>query len=261
MAARTLRKRLFQRVEPAQLGRWALSILFFLLVWELVGRSGTIISIVPMTEVIPVLFAELVRGEILTATLGTLKIAGIGFVIGATLGISIGVLIGASKAWGSVLDPLVNGLFAAPMAMLIPVITVYLGLEIEAKVPLVILFNIFVIIINTATGIREVPDSVKEMARAFGTPRGKMFRQIVVPWASPYILTGLRIGVGRSVQGAILAELFLRAENLGLYIRNAQGAFRLADLLAAVFFITILAAGTMGLARLIEWRLLRWKTS
>lgn len=261
MASRTLRKRRFQRVEPAQLGRWALSILFFFFLWEAIGRSGTIISIVPMTEVIPVLFAELMRGEILAATVGTLRIAAVGFVIGSVLGVSVGVLIGISKMWGAVLDPLVNGLFAAPMAMLIPVITVYLGLEFSAKVPLVVLFNIFVIIINTSAGIREVPDSVKEMARAFGTSRVNMFRRIVLPWASPYILTGLRIGVGRSVQGAILAELFLRAENLGLYIRNAQGAFRLADLLAAVFFITILAAGTMGLARLIEWRLLRWKTN
>lgn len=253
--------RFFQRVEPAQVGRWFLSILFFFIIWEILGRSGAIISVVPVTDVMPVLLDQILSGQILLATFGTLKTAGVGFAIGAIVGVSIGVLIGVSKRWGAVLDPLVNGLFAAPMAMIIPVISVYLGLEFEAKAFLVFLFAVFVIIINTAAGIREVPHSVKEMARAFETSRSRMYRCIILPWAGPYILTGLRIGVGRSVQGAILAELFLRAQNLGLFIRNAQGAFRLEELLAAVFFITVLAASTMGLARLIEWRLLRWKMS
>jgi ABC-type nitrate/sulfonate/bicarbonate transport system permease component len=106
-----------------------------------------------------------------------------------------------------------------------------------------------------------VPESILEMARAFNTDRRDVYRRIVFPWASPYIITGLRIGVGRSVAGAILADLLLRAQNLGLVIREAQGSFQLAELLAAVFFITIVAALTMGLARLIEWRLMRWKTS
>jgi ABC-type nitrate/sulfonate/bicarbonate transport system permease component len=144
--------------------------------------------------------------------------------------------------------------------MFIPVIAVYLGLEFKAKVVGVLLFNVFVIIVNTATGIREVPPSVVEMGRAFGTSPPDMYRRIILPWASPYIITGLRIGVGRSVEGAILFDLFLRTENLGLVIRNAAGSFDLSTLLGAVFFITIIAAGTMGLARIVEWRLLRWKT-
>jgi ABC-type nitrate/sulfonate/bicarbonate transport system permease component len=144
--------------------------------------------------------------------------------------------------------------------MFIPVIAVYFGLEFKAKVILVVLFNIFVIIINTATGIREVPPSVIEMGRAFEVSRSGMYLRVILPWASPYIITGLRIGLGRSVQGAILADLFFRTQNLGLVIRNAAGSFDMSQLLGSVFFITIIAAGTMGIARIVEWRLLRWKT-
>jgi len=197
----------------------------------------------------------------MSATLGTLWIAAVGFLIGGVLGVVFGTVIGTSERWANVWDPIVSGAFAVPISMFIPVITVYLGLEFEAKVALVVLFNIFVIIVNTATGIREVPESILEMARAFNTDRRDVYRRIVFPWASPYIITGLRIGVGRSVAGAILADLLLRAQNLGLVIREAQGSFQLAELLAAVFFITIVAALTMGLARLVEWRLMRWKTS
>ncbi len=247
-------------IDTTKLWRWALSIGLFFLIWELIGRSGVIISIVPASEVLPVLWDELLHGEVIEGTLATLGLAAVGFFFGALIGVPVGILMGVSARWNSVLDPLVSAAFAAPIAMFIPVITVYMGLEFEAKVVLVVLFNVFVIIVNTATGIREVPESVKEMARAFEVRGSRLYRKIIFPWAAPYIVTGLRIGVGRSVQGAILADLILRAQNLGLFIREAQGSFQLAELLAAVFFITILAAGTMGVARLIEWRLLRWKT-
>ena len=123
-----------------------------------------------------------------------------------------------------------------------------------------VLFAIFVIIVNTATGIREVPPSVIEMARAFGTSnRTSTARSSSL--GEPVHHHRPRIGAARAVQGAILADLFFRTQNLGLVIRNAAGSFRLSTLLGAVFFITIIAAGTMGLARIVEWRLLRWKTN
>jgi ABC-type nitrate/sulfonate/bicarbonate transport system permease component len=248
------------RVDRAKLARWALSIGLFFVLWELIGRSGRIIAILPASEVLPDLARQIAEGEILAATLGTLRIAAVGFVIGAAIGVPVGLLLGLSERWSSVLDPLVNASLAAPIAMFIAVIAVYLGLEFKAKVVGVLLFNVFVIIVNTATGIREVPASVLEMGRAFGTSPANTYLRIILPWASPYIITGLRIGVGRSVEGAILFDLFLRTENLGLVIRNAAGSFDLSTLLGSVFFITIIAAGTMGLARIVEWRLLRWKT-
>jgi ABC-type nitrate/sulfonate/bicarbonate transport system permease component len=239
--------------------RWSLSIAVFFVVWEIIGLSGKFISIVPPTEVIPELVEMLAEGDILVAARSTLALAATGFLIGAVLGISIGAWMAASPRAAAVLDPIVSASFSVPFAIFIPVISIYLGLEFTAKVVLVVMFNIFIIIINTATGIREVPPGPKEMARSFQTGRAAMYRKVILPWASPHIITGLRLGVGRSVQGAILADLFLRAQALGLLIVDAQGRFDIPRLLAAVFFVTILAAGVMGIARLIEWRLLAWK--
>jgi ABC-type nitrate/sulfonate/bicarbonate transport system permease component len=249
-----------QRVDVGTLGRWFISIALFFVMWEIIGQSGLTVAIVPASEVIPDLLDELGKGELLDATLGTLGIAAVGFAISAVVGVLVGLLIGLSKPWADVLDPVVSAMLSAPIAMFIPVIAVYLGLEFKAKVVGVVLFAVFIIIVNTATGIREVPPSGVEMARAFGTNRRRTYTRVIFPWASPYIITGLRIAVGRSVEGAILFDLFLRTENLGLVIRNAAGSFDLSILLGSVFFITIIAAGTMGIARLIEWRLLRWKS-
>lgn len=239
--------------------RWTLSIAVFFLLWEIIGRSEMFISIVPPTVVIPELIELLSEGDILVAARSTLALAATGFVIGAVLGISIGAWMATSPRVAAVLDPIVSASFSVPFAIFIPIISIYLGLEFTAKVVLVVLFNIFIIIINTETGIREVPVGPKEMARSFETGKLDMYRKVVLPWASPHIITGLRLGVGRSVQGAILADLFLRAQSLGLFIVDAQGRFDIPRLLAAVFFVTILAAGVMGIARLIEWKLLAWK--
>ena len=171
----------------------------------------------------------------------------------------MGTWIALSDRAAAVLDPLVSASFSVPFAIFIPVISIYLGLEFNAKVAIVVLFNIFVIIINTTAGIREVPAGAMEMARAFGVRRLGMFTKIILPFASPHIITGLRLGVGRSVQGAILADLFLRAQDLGLLIADAEGRFDMPRLLAAVFFVSMLAAAAMALARLAEWKILAWK--
>jgi ABC-type nitrate/sulfonate/bicarbonate transport system permease component len=242
-----------------KLGRWALSFALFFVIWEIVGLSRMFISIVPASQTIPELVRLLADGEILTAARSTLTLAATGFLLGAVLGVSTGAWMASSKRVAAVLDPLVSASFSIPFAIFIPIISIYLGLEFKAKLVLVLLFNVFVIIINTAAGIREVPPGTKEMARAFGINRRGMYRKVILPWASPHIITGLRLGVGRSVQGAILADLFLRAQALGLFIVDAQGRFDIPRLLATVFFVTILAAGVMGMARLVEWRLLAWK--
>jgi ABC-type nitrate/sulfonate/bicarbonate transport system permease component len=248
------------RAYAGTFGRWLLSLVLFFALWEVIGQSGLTVAIVPPSEVLPDLADEIVSGDVLSATVGTLELAAVGFVISAVLGLLVGLLMGLSKPWNDVLDPLVSAMLSAPIAMFIPVIAVYLGLEFKAKVVGVILFTVFIIIMNTATGIKEVPASGVETARAFHTSRRRLYTKIILPWASPYIITGLRLAVGRAVEGAILFELFLRADNLGLLIRNATGSFDLSKLLGAVFFITIIAAGAMGLARIVEWRLLRWKS-
>jgi ABC-type nitrate/sulfonate/bicarbonate transport system permease component len=249
------------RINWKQVSRWTISILAFFLIWEFVGRSGRLFYVQPASEVLSTLWEEILAGEVVTATLGTLKTAFAAFIVGAILGVSIGTLTGVSDRWAWVIDPLVSAGWAVPIVMFIPIISIYTGLEFRAKVILTVLMNIFVIIVNTSTGVREVPSNVKEMARAFGVSRRGMYRKIIFPWASPYILTGLRLGLGRSVQGAILADLFLRAENLGLYIINASSSFDLTTLLAAVLLITLVAAGTMLIGRGLEWWLLRWKTA
>src|SRR6266540_4265722 len=90
-----------RRVDRGKLARWGLSIALFFVLWEAIGRSHLIIAIVPASEVLPDLAHQIAEGGIIRATLGTLSIAGVGFAIGALLGVPMGVILGVSKRWSS----------------------------------------------------------------------------------------------------------------------------------------------------------------
>ena len=243
----------------AQIARYVLSILLFFAIWQVIGASEKFFAITPPSDVLPVMWTEITEGELLTATLGTLGTAGLGLLIAIAVGVPVGLLCGASKRGGWLLDPLLNGAYAAPITILLPVIGLYLGLGLQAKVFIVFLFCVFVIAINTASGVKAVSPRMRELGRAFGLSEWRIATQIVLRGASPEILTGLRLAVSRAVQGAVLADLLLRADDLGLYLASAGSSFEISKLLAGIFLITVVAVGLMAAARATESWLLRWK--
>ena len=244
-----------------RLGLWIASIGLFLAIWQVVGAGGAVFAIEPPTEVFPVLWEELSDGELVSALLGTLRLAALGLIAAIAVGIPVGLLTGSSKRAAWALDPLLNAGFATPMAIILPIIGLYMGLTLDAKVFVVFLFCVFVIAINTASGVRSVSPDLRELGKSFRLGRRQIATQIVLRAASPQMLTGLRIAVSRAVQGAVLADLFLQADDLGLYLIEAGSTFDVSVLLAGVFAITVVAAGLMGLAHALENWLLRWKLS
>ena len=241
------------------LARWVLASCLFFVAWEALGRATVVYGIRPFSETATTLWKALTSGELTTPTVGTLRIAATGYTLAVLVGIPIGTLTGLSRKAAQVLDPLINAAYATPMVMLIPVIGTYTGLEFGGKVFLVFTFCVFVIVMNTAVGIRGVPEEYIAAGRAFGLSRIKIYRQIMLPGAAPLILTALRVTVGHAISGAIVAELLLSVDNLGLYLVDTAAKFQLAKLLAATFFLALLAMAAMTIARLIERWVVRWK--
>lgn len=248
-----------QSVSLRRFTTWMLSLASFFIVWHVLGTTDRFFWLIPPADVVVTMVEELVSGPLLAALWDTVLVAIVGLVLGCVVGVVVGVVMGTSRRWNTVLEPVVKGSFSTPLVMFVPVIAIYAGLEFRAKIIFTFLFCVFIVIINTAAGIREVPEEAIEMGRAFEVPRRRMFTKIIVPWAAPYVLTGIRLAVGRSIQGALIADLFLRAEGLGLYVISAGSSFQLDQLLAAVLLLTLLGAGVMALSRAAESYLLRWK--
>jgi len=246
-------------VTTATVIRWTVSVVLFFVVWEIVGRRGDYTAIKPFSQVAGQLWSAMtVDGGLWRATAGTLGIALAGYAVAVVVGVAVGYLTGSSPVAAATLDPLVNAAYATPVYMVIPVLGIYLGLEFAGKVFLVVVFAVFVVIINTSAGVRQVPPGLLEMATSFRLTRAQKLRRIILPSAAPYIATGMRLAAGLSVQGAIVGELLLRVDNLGLQLLNAGSSFQIARLLAMSFFIAMLATATMLLARWAERRVIRW---
>jgi len=251
--------KLFSRLNAPSIAYLVASTALFLAIWEAIGRSEIVFAITPPTDVIPVMIDGFVQGDLLSAVAGTLRTAAIGLVISIVIAVPIGLLTGASQRASWVLDPLFNAGFAMPSAILLPVVGLYLGLGLASKLFMVVVFCFFVIVINTATGVKTVPPASREMARSFGMSGWQIAYKVTLRGASPAILTGIRIGVSRSVQGAVLADLLLTADDIGLYLIDAGSTFDVSDLLAGIVAITLVATILMYLAEVLEKRLMRWK--
>lgn len=240
--------------------RWAvrsLAIVLFLVAWELVGLSENFLAIVPAHDVIIRMVEDLADGTLVTAALGTLKIAAIGYVIGAALGVVLGSAIGLSRIARWTLDPLVQAGNAAPMTVLLPIIAIWFGFAVGGKIFLVVLFAVFIVAVNTAAGVAQAPESLLETGRSFGVSGRRLYTKVVFPNALPAIITGLRIGVARAIQGAILADLLLEAANLGGYLLQAGALLDMDGLLAGILVVVLLGTGAMSAARWLEARIVR----
>lgn len=239
--------------------RYAMSLALFFIIWEAVGRYGDVFAITPASQALPMMVDDLVYGDLLAATLGTLTTAAIGLAIAIVVGIPLGLLTGGTRRGGWLLEPVLNGAYATPATILLPIIGLYLGLQLTAKVFVVFFFCVFVIAINTASGVRSVPQPLHELGAAFGMSKWRVATQIVLRGASPEIIMGLRLAVSRAVQGAVLADLLLQADDLGMYLIESASTFQISRLLGGIFFITLVATALMITAQAMESRLLHWK--
>lgn len=244
---------------------WALrgirvvTIVALLGLWQWYGDRPDSFAVAPPTEVVQALWDGFVDGDFLSAMGGTLTTFLVGYAISAVLGVFLGFFI-ATTSWGrNTLEPLIDGLYATPMSLLIPIIGIYTGLGVTGRIVFVVFWSIFEIIMNTMAGVRATPAERIELARSFSAKRWFIYRRVVFPSALPLIATGLRLGVGRALRGAVTAELLLAAANLGRISLFAQSTFDIPTLLAVIVLVMLMGLVLMWAAALLERRALRYR--
>lgn len=182
----------------------------------------------------------------------------IGFSITVALGIPIGLLMGRYRPAESFTDLYLNIMLVTPMAALIPLIIMAIGFGLDARILLVVLFAIPMVIINCRAGVRQVDPTLIEMAQSFGARERTIWWRILLPGSIPAVMTGLRIGLSRSLTAMVVIELLLIAVGLGGLIINFRGAFEPENLYAVVIFVVLEALLLITVARWLERRLVPW---
>jgi sulfonate transport system permease protein len=245
-----------------RMGDWTVrlgSIAVFLLVWEFLAPSWNPLIIRPPSA-IAVAFVDLIRsGELPTALATSLRAFIGGFTIAVVVGVFLGVVTGRWRTAFNALDPLVSALYSVPSVALIPIIGFIFKYQGDApRVAAVALFCVFPVLINTQQGVRNVDRGLLEVARAFNTSERRLWTDVILPSATPFVLAGIRLAIGRGLIGMIVAEFLIGLVGLGYLIIQYGNVFRMDRAFVPVITVAAMGIVFMGLIQWLEGRVAPW---
>lgn len=184
-----------------------LSVSLFLILWEFMGGAWSIYNPIPVLRVNPMFMSapsyvwkagyELFHsGEIYN----DLYVSGIeffwGYILSVVVAVPFGIAVGWYKKMSHIFDPFINAMNATPRVALLPLVIIWLGIGILSKVGIIFLGAVFPILINARDGVKTTPKNLLNAAKSFGASEWQIFGAVVLPSTVPFILTGLRLGVG-----------------------------------------------------------------
>jgi ABC-type nitrate/sulfonate/bicarbonate transport system permease component len=250
--------RLSVRVVAGTNALRVLSVLAILAAWEVYGRSTDPVLFTYPTAVAQAAVDMLGDGTLPKAFWQSLSVLLIGLVLGIVSGVGLGVLAGRSRIAGALMDVPTIALYATPMVAVVPVLVLWFGFGMQAKIVVVFLFVVFPMLINTATGVRELDTRLEEVARSFCSSEARMWRDLILPSSLPYIVTGIRIAIGRALVGVVVAEFYTAIAGLGFLIVSNANQFRTDRVMVPVVMLMILGVLLTKGVEFVERRLSPW---
>jgi ABC-type nitrate/sulfonate/bicarbonate transport system permease component len=231
-----------------------------LVVWEIAAASGTMpsLSFPRMSDVIATWWSITVSGELPRELADSLWRMFAGYFIGVSLGVLLGLLMGYFRIFYNLLEPITEVLRPIPSPAYLPIVILFLGIDDEMKIFMIAFASLFPVLINTYSGVRSVDPIQLQTARTFGVTGRSLVWQIVLPAASPYIFTGMRVSLAVALIVMVISEMVAASSGIGYFILSAQRGFKIREMFAGV--LTLAAVGYI-LNRLfvaIENRVLAW---
>jgi NitT/TauT family transport system permease protein len=199
------------------------------------------------------------NGQLFKDAAASLQRVLLGFAIGTLLAIPVGFLMGWYTVARGLLEPYVQFFRTIPPLAMIPLAIVFLGIGEVPKVFVITLAAFLVSVISTYQGVVSVDRVLINAARVLGARDAAVFRRVVIPASTPFILVGMRTGLGAAWSTLVAAELIAAQEGLGHRMQQAQVYYDLATI-----FVALVTIGLMGLLmdRLLLWldsRLTTWQ--
>jgi NitT/TauT family transport system permease protein len=239
----------------------AIAVTVFLVAWEIYGRLLNSIFMSYPVAIVRTFVEMTVSGELLRELLRSLQAFLMGFGLPIVLGIGLGLLMGAYRRLEYTIDPFINSLYATPLVALIPLMLLWVGLGVAAKVCIVFLVAFFPITVATYGGVKNLSGSLVEIGRAYGATERQAFKMIILPGAVLFIVTGIRLAVGRAVVGVIVAEFFTAINGLGGLIINYANNFETARMFVPVIVLALMGVTLTEFVKYFERKVAPWKES
>ena len=232
-----------------------------LALWEFGARATPKLELYfpPVSRILSALGQALAAGSITQHALITLTRFTEGFLLAAVLAVLSGVVLGYFRSLNSLLATLIELLRPMPSVAIIPVAILLLGIGDGMIVTVTVYASLWPILINTIDGVRNIDSTLIDTGRTFGLSRWRILWQIILPGASPYIVTGLRIGLSIALILVTTAEMMAGSKGLGFFVLDEERAMNSANMYAGIVVVALLGYALNRLFLMIESRAMKWR--
>jgi NitT/TauT family transport system permease protein len=236
-----------------------LSFVVVISLWEYFGRRINPILFTYPSAIAQAFVSLVANGELQSYMTGSLLVLTYASILSIVVGVLLGVVMGRFSVVEWAADIYISALYSTPMVAVVPLIVLWFGFKIPAKVVIVFSFMVFPVLLNTFEGVKNVDRNLQEVARSFCSSESQLWRHLIIPSAIPFIVAGVRLAIGRGLVGMIVAEFYTSVTGLGYMIVRYANALETDKLFVPIVVVMLLGIGLMSLAKWIEGRIAPWR--
>jgi ABC-type nitrate/sulfonate/bicarbonate transport system permease component len=229
-----------------------------LIVWQIVGPHISPIFFTYPTKIAVAFYQLTASGDLPYYLSQSLEVMFYGMLAAIVVGIPLAVLMARVRWLDWALDLPINALYATPLVALVPLLVLWFGIYLKAKIIVVFLFAVFPILINTYQGVRECDKNMLEVARSFRSNEWRVWQDVLLPFAVPYIAAGIRLAIGRGLVGMIIAEFYTTISGLGFMITRYANNFEMDKTFVPVIVLMFLGVALTAALKWVERRVAPW---
>ncbi len=234
------------------------SLAVVLALWQVFGAQVSPVLFTTPSKIAVAAVNMIGSGELWNYLAPSLVVLGIGLSLAAVFGVAVGLLLARFWFLDVALGVYITFLYSIPSVALVPLIVLWAGFEMTAKVIILFLFAFFPMAINTYQGVKAVDPKLIEVGRAFRCSERQLWANIVVPAALPFIVTGLRLAVGRGLIGMVLADLYTAISGIGYLIVRTASTYQVDKMFVPIVTLGLLGVTLTALLRLCEAYVAPW---
>lgn len=229
-----------------------------LIVWEITGPFVSPIFFSYPSKIAVAFFNLTASGELPYYLGQSLEVMFYGMFFAIIVGIPLAVAMARIRKLDWAFDLPINALYSTPIVALVPILVLWFGIYLKAKIIVVFLFAVFPILINTYQGVRECDKTLLEVARSYRSSERWIWQDVLLPFALPYIAAGIRLAIGRGLVGMVIAEFYTTITGLGFMITRYANIFEMDKTFVPVIMLMALGISLTAILKWLERRIAPW---
>lgn len=240
------------------IGIRAISLICVLGLWEIFGAQVDQSLFTTPSKIAIAAVEMIASGELWHYLAQSLVVLAIGLTLAAIVGIVVGLVLARFWVIDVAFGVYITFLYSIPSVALVPLIVLWAGFETTAKVIILFMFAFFPMVINTYQGVKNVDSKLLEVGRSFRCSEWQLWKNIVLPGALPFIVTGLRLALGRGLIGMVLADLYTAISGIGYLIVRTASTYQVDKMFVPIVTLGLLGVTLTALLRVVEVRVAPW---